>query len=188
MVDKENTWQLTRRYFVLGGSITINDQNQVSVSGNVTAREEMDQLPVQFDHVAGYFKLGQQTKLTSLVGCPTSVTGNFYCKAPLLTSLQGAPVKVDGVFACSSYHLQSLEHLPMQGSRRYVLLWTPHLPLLRLLDAREVTFGYPVGHGGMEAGIRAANIIRKYLGEGKKVMLNCALELKKAGFVENARW
>ena len=50
--------------------------------------------------------------LTSLFGCPSTVTGSFDCSWNQLTSLEGAPEKVGGDFNCRLNKLTSLEGAP----------------------------------------------------------------------------
>ena len=53
-------------------------------------------------------------KLTSLLGCPSVVTGNFNCSYNQLTSLEGASKEVGGDFNCSYNQLTSLEGAPQE--------------------------------------------------------------------------
>jgi hypothetical protein len=82
--------------------------------------------------------------------------------------------------------LTSLKGLPDTPSDdlEVHLTWTPDLPLLRLLNATQVSI---VDNNSQP--LRDLNqIMNKYTGKGKSFMLNCALELKQAGYVGNARW
>lgn len=149
----------------------------------------MKKIPVKFGRVYGKFYLGKQPQLESLEGSPTWVSGDYQLKSEILTSLKGAPEYVQGVFRVGSPMLESLEYLPTQGSRSHLIMYTPTLPLLRLVNARRVQWGFYRQYNDIDdSGWIATRIMTKYLGKGKAVVLNCALELKKAGFVENARW
>ena len=53
-------------------------------------------------------------KLTSLEGSPKEVGRNFYCYSNKLTSLKGAPQEVGGHFNCSDNKLTSLEGAPKE--------------------------------------------------------------------------
>ena len=55
-------------------------------------------------------------QLTSLQGAPQSVGLGFYCNNNKLTSLEGAPQKVGEDFSCSSNQLTSLEGIPQNIS------------------------------------------------------------------------
>jgi hypothetical protein len=52
--------------------------------------------------------------ITSLVGMPQKVDGDFYCINNQLTSLEGAPQEVNGIFYCSNNQLTSLEGAPQK--------------------------------------------------------------------------
>lgn len=70
---------------------TIKPNMTVDVEGNVQLKRGLEEIPVQFDIVTGYF-VCNATKLTSLKGCPSVVRGTFYCQENLfLTSLEGGP-------------------------------------------------------------------------------------------------
>ena len=56
--------------------------------------------------------LYSRQKLTSLVGAPERVDGDFYCGGNMLTSLKGAPESVDGNFNCSRNSLTTLKGAP----------------------------------------------------------------------------
>lgn len=116
-------------------------------------------MPLRFDRVEGNF-YAANSGLKSLVGSPRTVTGYYKVDHNLLQDLQGAPDHVGGKFQVT---------------------YAPDLPLLRTLVASEVWLqGRPP-----EVVIR---IMNKYAGGGKSVMLNAAMELKKAGYREHAKW
>ena len=56
----------------------------------------------------------EDNQLTSLVGAPREVEWHFYCSDNRLTSLEGAPRKVGGSFACENNRLTSLEGAPQE--------------------------------------------------------------------------
>jgi hypothetical protein len=122
-------------------------------------------------------------ELTTLDHAPSRVNGYFFCMGNQLTSLQGAPRVVMGELRCWRNKFQSLEGVPeeIQGS-----IWldvSDQLPMLKLLAVQgltEVVIGVRIN--------KMADILNKYVGKGKHHMLNCALELKQAEFVGNARW
>lgn len=188
MVDMSQIEQHLQKHFTVEGTYDIDAHTgEVHVQGNVIAKiHAMDRLPVQFGKVTGKFQLGKQPNLMSLEGSPTYVGGDYYLKGELFTSLKGAPNFVGRVFRASSPQLGSLDHLPTQGSGDYLIMYTPTLPLLRLVLARHVHWGVYVKYG--DGGYNAFRIMDKYVGKGKSAVLNCANELKKAGFARNARW
>ena len=61
--------------------------------------------------VSGYFSC-TSNNLTSLEGCPHTVYDTFYCGFNQLTSLKSAPQTVDGSFHCTGNNLTSLEGIP----------------------------------------------------------------------------
>jgi len=90
----------------------------VDVDGDVDILQHMFQptktLPVKFRHVTGSFSCRGKSSgyLSSLVGCPQKVGGDFNCTDNKLTSLYGAPKEVGGHFFCGHNHLSSLEFSP----------------------------------------------------------------------------
>jgi hypothetical protein len=165
----------------------------VDIKGSVTLRDPLlklySPLPIKFGHVSGNFNisLNAQYHLFNLENFPHTVEGNFRVQAPRMTSLQGAPRHVGGVCAILSKSLMSLEHLPKTYARMR-LEYTPHLPLLRLVDEQVVYWNYSPEYGGMLRGTVATSIIERHRGEGKTGALKAAAELIRAGFKENARW
>jgi hypothetical protein len=190
MVDKEKIFAALKANFVTltMEQVTINDQGLVSVKGMAEAINIFSRLPVSFLEVSRGFHLGKQPTLTSLVGSPQYVGGDFLVKAEILESLEGAPHTVRGTFGVRSPELKSLEHLP-QGASFYFLMWNPHLPMLRLLTYKNIQFGYPVKYGGTFAGEKAWKIMQPYMGTNNPGdILRCASELNEAGFEGNAEW
>lgn len=189
MVNASEIYDLVKSKFVIHDPIYVDPSSGVvDVKGNVEAPENtLDQIPVKFGTIHGYFNLRRQEQLSSLVGSPRHVHGLFKVKSIVLTNLMGAPDRVDGECWISSPKLQSLEYLPLLGAKSYLIMWTEQLPLLRLLEAHQVRWGSYSDHRDNKNDAYIA-IMKKYIGEGKRAMLNCALELKKAGYVGNARW
>lgn len=187
MVNVKQIEDLVHNMFIIAGQAHVDARTGVvDVTGTVEAKEDsLTHIPVQFGRVMD-FNLRRQPRLTSLVGSPVHVTGEYKVKSNAITDCEGAPVYVGYHCWISGANLISLAHLPMQGARSFTILWTPKLPLLRLLDARQVQWGNYVGYAEQVQTVR--EIMNKYVGKGKTHMLNCALELKKAGFVENAAW
>ena len=190
MVDKEQilkTFQQNFRYKSYS-QVTVDDQGLISANSDVEATKTWDQLPVKFLEVGGEFRLGNQPTLGSLQGCPQKVGRDFWVRASVLENLMGCPAQVKGTFGVRAPALKSLEYLP-QGCHIYWLTWTPHLPMLRLLNYQNVNFGYPVVYGGVAGGEKAVKIIQKYQGTNKPGdILTCASELNEHGFEGNAEW
>jgi hypothetical protein len=130
-------------------------------------------------HVGGHFRC-DFNRLTSLEHAPQHVGGDFWCDHNQLTSLEHAPQHVGGDFWCQHNPLTSLEHAPQHVGGEFKFDYQRHMPLLRFLAYHGlVVFGAPD---------QVESILNKYAGKGKSGMLNCALELKQAGFEGNARW
>ena len=72
----------------------INDDLSVDVFEDVTLSEKgFLNLPIQFNHVDGYFTLSHN-RLTTLKGAPRSVSNSFNCVSNNLKSLEHGPVEV----------------------------------------------------------------------------------------------
>ena len=202
MVNKNEIMELLKKYFKTTGVITIDDEGLVSCTGDVGLQPELkhERLPVSFDKVGGKVhcsnnqlttlqgapkKVGglfwcHNNQLTTLEGAPTSVGGDFWCYHNQLTSLQGGPNNVGGSFWCHYNQLTTLEGLPVV--RKLFLSYSPTLPLLRCLLAKQVEFHPELENKTIE------NILNKYAGQGKRALFDCQKELEDAGFERNARW
>lgn len=179
-LDKIN--KLLKKHFIIHGEVHVDAQTGiVDVQGSVTLNPKkiVSQLPVQFGRVTGNFHC-HKNQLVTLQGAPTHVTESFSCAVNQLQSLDGAPSHVRGNFSCNDNPLKSLQGAPEYVGSTWYLDYDPELPLLRTLNTKRV-FMWPVPEA-------VAVILKKYAGRGKSHMLNCALELKKAGFVGNASW
>lgn len=184
----------------LQGTATWNPQTQLwSVQGNVNLLDpigDTGELPDHFDTVSGIFDIAH-CEIRDLRGSP-STCAQFYCDHNPIKSLMHAPVKCDRVDISGCKELKSLEHLPK--CEDLGLTWMPDLPLLRCLTAGHVYMSYrqTVQKDLVTTLVEILNDPR-WMGKGKSHMLNCALELKKAGeqfksslgynpFLENAKW
>lgn len=177
------------KYFHLtpqGGSpqVVVNDQTgEYSIFyANLSLRKDHDQIPIPLAQISHSF-FAANMGLRTLQNSPRKVGGAFAVNHNQLSSLEGAPEHVGSYMVIShNPKLKSLEHLPshIQGILHMDYTWD--MPLLRTLVAQA---GVDFGKWAPEPVIQ---ILNKYAGGGKKVMLNCALELKKAGHAENARW
>ena len=142
-------------------------------------------------------------KLTTLENFP-DVCENLDVSNNLLDSLAHVPASLVKLNVRRN-RLTSLEHLD-ETSAVYVnaiqnpltslkgldsvrpelelwISWDPQLPMLRLLNATHVFIS---DKGDKVEPLNT--IMNTYAGKGKTHMLNCALELKKAGYEGNARW
>lgn len=115
-------------------------------------------------------------QLTSLEGGPSKVGEDFDCDHNHLTDLVGAPQAVGDAFDCSFNELESLRGLPADLSTANLLLpYSPGLPLLRTLAAKEITFIGSKGTGGISSNIQV--ILNKYAGQGKRGVPACMVAL-----------
>jgi len=110
----------------------INDDYTIDVIESMKIRIPMDNLPVKFDYIMGDFDISG-CGLTSLMGCPETIDGNFICTNNMLKdlsmgptqvlknydvrqsglySLEGSPEKVGGNFDCSYNNLANLKGSP----------------------------------------------------------------------------
>jgi len=111
-----------------------------------------------------------------------NVGRDFWCSRNQLTSLEGAPSQVGGVFYCSDNQLTSLVgiHKIIKSCQEIFISKNPikegGLGLLLIKDLKYIDSELP-----------ALQIIKKYLGKGKRGMIDCQTELIKAGYKEFAK-
>jgi hypothetical protein len=160
MVNFTKINQLLKKHFRISGKVDVDlITGMVDVDGSVELKSQLTKLPIRFGQVSGDFDC-YLNSLTSLTGAPTSVGGDVAFNNNSLTSLTGAPTSVGGEFWVD---------------------YTESLPLLRLLQYNNIRL-----HKWAPNAV--ITIMNKYAGTGKAFMLNCALELKQAGFEGNAAW
>jgi hypothetical protein len=126
-------------------------------------------------------------RLTSLEGAPQSVGGNFSCSRNQLTSLVGAPQLVRYDFSCNTNHLISLEGAPQSVGRDFRCNWTPTLPLLRTVVAKEVVI-YKGNDPFKEINDILNSSIEDNPGSYRKAALDAKRKLTDAGYKGNAKW
>ena len=209
MIDKQAILAILKKYFETTGSVTVDDQGLVMVTGDCMLRESktVTQLPVQFASVGGHFSCRHNqltslagapqsvggyfacsgNKLTSLDGAPQSVGGDFYCGYNQLTSLEGAPQSVGGDFYCDNNQLTSLDGLPKSINGKFYLDYIPNLPMLRLFKVRGITEIRVKDPATRKQGHPVEHIINRYIHLGINGILPCAAELYKAGYSGNAK-
>lgn len=199
--------------FVLLNDVTVDEQNRVNVKAHsmiLEADKDHGQIPIALGKIEGDFKC-HFCGLTTLKNAPHTITGSFSCHHNQLTSLAHGPQTVEGDYVCSYNYLKSFEHaseavkgmflaVEQKGlksikgyspyARRIDITWSPDLPLLSLLQFKGV-YGIrdpeSVNFRGEEK-IDLMEILEKWQPMGKTGALNCALEMKKAGYGGNARW
>lgn len=164
--------------------VVVNDQTgEYSIfNADVSLIKNQEQIPIPLAEISHSF-FAANMGLRTLQNSPRKVGKAFAVNHNQLTSLQGAPEHVGSYMVISKNPLlMSLEGLPSHIQGHLHMDYTWDMPLLRTLVAQA---GVDFSRGVPEPVMK---IMIKYAGGGKKVMLNCALELKQAGHAENARW
>jgi len=191
-VDKVAIRKLLVKHFKLTDNVTIDDNGFVSTKGSVVLiiSHKVNKLPVKFLHVGESFEC-YSNNLITLEGCPQTVKYNFYCDHNQLTSLEGGPEEVGGNYSCYGNPLTTLAGLPTTPFTSIYLTYSPTLPLMRTLIARDITF-YEFNKYIIIQQIQ--ELLNSYAGQGKSGMMKCSSELltlgKKFGLDlrHNARW
>jgi hypothetical protein len=201
--------KLLKEYFDTTGSPTINSDGTVDIGGDCQLKQnkKVTKLPVKFGKVSGKFDCfnnqltsligGPQSvggtfdcavnQLTSLIGAPQSVGGNFYCHDNHLTSLEGAPYSVNGTFSCRNNQLTSLVGSPQSVGDWFYCTWSPTLPLLRTVVAKEVAI-WKGNNPFKEINDILNSSIKDNPGSYRKAALDAKRKLIDAGYKGNAKW
>lgn len=187
-INDKSINELLEEHFKIHGAYAIRN-NKVFVEGDVESRSSIQnlgtgKLPVQFGTVKGYFYI-DDLGLETLEGSPSYCKG-FYCISNQLVNLIGAPHIVDSAINFSKNEgLRSLDGLPIDIDGIVEMDYSSTLPMLRLLFIRNLQ------RIDFNSYANGANIVEKtlnkYLGKGKGSALQCAAELTKLGFKENAK-
>ena len=69
MVDRDQVQKLLYTHFIVHGNHSLNDQGEVIVTGDLTLRTNLAQLPVRFAHVSGKVRC-ERNHLSTLEGAP----------------------------------------------------------------------------------------------------------------------
>lgn len=157
---------VTRSFFVSHNKLLSLQGGPDEVHGNYDAMHNpLTDLGSAHTQVFGDLDV-ENGALMSLEGCP-QVHGDIWVRMNPLKSLKGTPTNCQGLYAI--YH-PDLAVLPGLVAQYMSLGHTPHY----IKDDQK------------RQQLRA--ILDKYQGGGKDVALKCALELKQAGFGDNAKW
>lgn len=188
MVDVESIYQILDTQFKINGDYNVTPTGVVNVDGSVTLEHKaFKQMPVKFGTVTEHFRFKHLNALETLEGAPEKVQTFSVVHCPRLTSLVGAPKEVF-VFESTVCDFRDLMGFPESCEWAH-LDYEINLPVLRLLQVSSKThfWGSELSKG---ASLEVQNILNdpQWKGKGKSGMLNCALELKKAGFGGNAKW
>jgi len=126
MVENERIDSICAQYKIT--NYTINLDGTIDIDGSVDLNNRnLTKLPLRFGVVSGNF-LCCLNQLTTLVGSPRTVGGDFYSYSnKLLQNLIGSPVSVGGKFRCSFSGLTSLEGSPANVGKLYDCISNPNL-------------------------------------------------------------
>lgn len=210
-------WQLNAQGLVdVAGSVSLRKTHeQIPVAfGKVTGIFEavsagLRTLQNAPQEVSLSFKVGDNL-ITSLAHAPKIVGSDFEANGnPYLTTLDCAYTQIHGDLDLNDCGLQNMNGCPqvrlgfwlkanpklkdLKGITpcEYIYIdYDPDLALLPALVINEINLRNISKHfpDRPEAVSEIRNIIKKYEGKGKAGLLNCALELKHAGFGGNAKW
>lgn len=166
-------------------SWNLDPQGLIDIEGDISIicnRLTQGHLPLAFGSVTGSF-IARNCDLITLAGAPHSVGESILVTKNQLHDLKGGPEFVGNKYMVMDNPLTSLEGLATHVKDSLWMNYTPDLPLLRLVQVPHVFW-----HMNHMPPPEVKTIIDTHVGKGKGAVLNFALELKKAGFVENARW
>ena len=184
----------------------INVNGNVSLVGEIIDHRynHLKKLPVQFGVVKqGLFNISGN-KLTTLKGSPQKVEGSYFATDNDLTSLEFSPVEVTEIYSVArnprvtsfkgitrsarNYDLFNCKITSLLGIHKHIS-YAEHLNL-KGNPLTEGGLGVLLIKGLVEFVYDAAphlDIITKYLGKGKRGMIDCQTELIKAGYKEFAK-
>ena len=94
-------------------SYRLTKRNSINVYNVVDlSKQDIKNFPeyIKFNHIVGGFHC-EETGLTTLRGCPYSVTGSFLVRRNNLKSLKYGPMIIKGMYSVSYNELESLEDI-----------------------------------------------------------------------------
>lgn len=149
-------------------------------------------LLISLAHAPGFvgkdFDAFENLYLTRL-DCAHTVVGNdLDVQKCNLTNLDNCAQVEAGLWVKGNKNLTNIRGIPYCA--HLFIDYHPELALLPALKVNEINVRNIGDHfpHDPDAPKKLLDIVRKYAGTGKSGALNCALELKKAGFAGNARW
>jgi hypothetical protein len=179
----------------VGCNVTVSQTNELVVTGSVVARKRMfttGKLPINFEKIEGRFEI-TGCDLTSLIGSPAVISGEFDCPDNLLSTLEHGPSHAGSYYATSN-PLVNLDFLPNTVSGSFSLSWNKNLNLLRLLvlNCSAINIMEEPGRGSIFSDTdRTLSIYRDKIRKFtpiKTVMWECQNDLIQKGFESNAKW
>lgn len=180
--------ELLRKYFKFSNSYSYHN-GIINVDGSCELIRKIDKIPVKFGTISGDFTCIDKN-LTTLENSPKIIKGNFICQRNKIINLLHGPEYVGMSLMCDDNRLlQSLDGLP-KNADHIMLTYSRTLPLLKLifvegLSSLYLTFDHSTEN--ISDADSVYEILFKYLGKGRKGAIQCAAELTKAGFKDNAR-
>lgn len=90
---------------------TVDSYMSISLTREDIGQKYSGKLPIRFGHINGGFLI-KHCGLTTLEGCPHTVTNSFECGSNKLTSLVGGPSSVGQFYGCSYNLLTDLVGSP----------------------------------------------------------------------------
>jgi len=195
--DKTKVGKFPVKFFHVGefwcadsGLTSLQGSPESVVDSFTCSRNQLTSLEGGPQKVGGSFYCSRN-QLTSLNGCAQIIGKSFSCTNNNLTSLEGGPKSVGEIYNCFMNPLATLKGLPDQISGMLSLTYTPQLPLMRTLVAKEILFSNRYESKDILAINKLMNI---YAGQGKAGMMKCSSELLTLGkelgldLRQNARW
>jgi len=157
--------------YTIEGKFKCNDNKLVALEGGPT-------------NVFGAY-ICDKNPLQTLQGAPEHIRGEFFIQDTQISNFIGGPKKVDGILiAIRCPNIRSLEGFPLEASH-VGLDWREDIPLLRTLVAKNLSLAsieFP------EKAAEVMNIMRPYMGKGKRAMFDCQKALEDGNYAGNARW
>jgi hypothetical protein len=207
MVDNSHLEKLLRDNFVISsqyasgvdGDGNYSIENGIfEIIGSIKLRLAFSQtqIPINFGYVSGRFSVDiAKGTLTTLDGCPKVVGETFDCDNNKIMSLIGGPETVGGHYYCQHNLLTSLEGLPKEIKQSFIVTYSSHLPLLRLvtLNSQEIDI-FADNDSTTSTNTLADSIIndhRRLVKAGtniKEALWACQGALTKNGLGSNASW
>lgn len=194
MVTFHDVHRIMRDYYTVYGAWRVDETDlRVWAASHVIMKKRRSTLGVTFAEINGDFGAVHQS-LESLEGLPEQLEGDLMITGNLLKNLKGAPRVVKGNMDITGmdHVLKSLEGAPEKITRSVEITYSPYMPMLRCLAASHVALRQSSETNAQlfDQLLLCEEILNdpRWVGKGKLGMLNCALELKKAGLEGNARW
>lgn len=156
--------------------------------------------------VGGSFDCGDNL-LTQLSHIPEKIKGNFTCSGNKLTSLVGGPTHVKDSYLCSFNPITSLEGIARFIGHNLLMFHCDEITTLKDIHEHIDYIGNIINLNtkniksnvlglllidGLkavvnESGEKWADIVNRYIGKGRKGMIDCQNELIEAGLEEYAQ-